>query len=94
MKFMRVTKTQNLRTNKERKNKMYFKIFTCVNFDLSAIIPCPYKVTGEEEWVIEKAMYHLMIKHGNEDTPLLKEDIKASLKDAVFPVDPPPSGTV
>lgn len=60
------------------------KKFICLKFMTSSTDG--YNVTGEEDWVIEQAVNHLVHEHGNEDTPQLRVDVKASL------IDPPPGG--
>jgi len=60
---------------------MALKTYTCANFPAGSA-SCPYTETGEEDWVIEQAVDHLMAEHGSEDNPQLREDIKASLVDA------------
>jgi hypothetical protein len=60
------------------------KQFICSNY-ISASTD-GYEASGEEFWVIEQAVDHLMHEHGNEDSPELREEVKASL------VDVPPNG--
>ena len=40
-----------------------------------------FTVIGEEDWVIEQAVDHLIYEHSNEDTPQLRAEVKASLID-------------
>ncbi len=55
------------------------KQFICANFITSSLDA--FTITGEEDWVIEQAVDHLMHEHGSEGSPQLREDIKASLID-------------
>ena len=55
------------------------KKFVCQNF---VTVPCAYVNTGNEDEVVNQATDHVVKEHGYEDTPQLREDIRASLVDA------------
>lgn len=64
---------------------MALKLYACANFPpLAMAPPCSYKVTDEQDSVINTAADHLAHEHSMEDTPQLRQDISNSL------VDPPP----
>jgi predicted small metal-binding protein len=42
---------------------------------------CSLSISGTEEEVIPIAVYHAVTVHGHEDTPELREQIKAMLED-------------
>jgi len=44
---------------------------------------CDLAMAGSEEHVLNAAVVHAVTAHGHEDTPELREQIRASLKEAV-----------
>ncbi|MGX7761884.1 DUF1059 domain-containing protein [Streptomyces angustmyceticus] len=44
---------------------------------------CTLVITGEEEEVVRAATEHAVSVHGHQDSPELREQIRASLKDEV-----------
>lgn len=44
-------------------------------------IGCTLKISGNEKEVIKAAVRHAVEEHGHQDTPELKRQIKALLKD-------------
>ncbi len=61
--------------------KIDTKLFACEYFNKFSINVCPYTISGDREWVIKKAIEHLINKHGSEDSPDLREEIHNSLID-------------
>ena len=59
--------------------KTDLKLFSCEYFSKFSINVCPYTITGDTDWVIEKAKNHLINTHGCEDGEDLKEEILNSL---------------
>jgi predicted small metal-binding protein len=49
--------------------------------DTPNIVGCTLAISGEEEEVVRAAAEHAASVHGEEDTPELREQIRASLKD-------------
>ena len=45
-------------------------------------INCTLTIAGEEEEVLDAAVMHAVAKHGHENTPELREEIRAGLVDA------------
>jgi len=45
-------------------------------------INCTLTIAGEEEEVLDAAVMHAVDKHGHEDTPELREQVRAGLVDA------------
>ena len=45
-------------------------------------INCTLTIAGEEEEVLDAAVMHAVDKHGHENTPELREEIRAALVDA------------
>jgi predicted small metal-binding protein len=45
-------------------------------------INCTLTIAGEEDEVLDAAAAHAVAKHGHEDTPELRETIRASLEPA------------
>jgi predicted small metal-binding protein len=45
-------------------------------------INCTLTIAGEEEEVLDAAVMHAVDKHGHENTPELREQIRAGLVDA------------
>jgi predicted small metal-binding protein len=45
-------------------------------------INCTLTIAGEEEEVLDAAVMHAVAKHGHENTPELREQIRAGLVDA------------
>jgi putative lipoic acid-binding regulatory protein len=43
---------------------------------------CTLAISGEPQEVIEAQLLHVVHAHGQEDSPQLREQIRASLKDA------------
>jgi predicted small metal-binding protein len=43
---------------------------------------CTLAISGEEEEVIEAQLLHVVEAHGQHESPQLREQIRASLKDA------------
>ena len=54
------------------------KKFTCANFQPNP--SCQFTSEGPEDEVVEIAADHLIELHEYEDTPKLREDIRASLE--------------
>jgi predicted small metal-binding protein len=44
---------------------------------------CDIAMSGSEEHLLEAAVNHAVTAHGHEDTPELREQMRASLKDEV-----------
>jgi predicted small metal-binding protein len=44
---------------------------------------CSLTISGTEEEVVEAATQHAVTAHGHADTPELREELRASLKDEV-----------
>ncbi len=49
--------------------------------DMPSVANCSLTITGEENEVVRAAALHAADVHGHEDTPELREQIRASLKD-------------
>ena len=45
-------------------------------------INCTLTIAGEAEEVLDAAMAHAVAKHGHEDTPELREQLRGALVDA------------
>ena len=60
---------------------MESKLFSCEYFNKFVINVCPYTITGEKSWVMEKAKEHLVNKHGCEEDEDLMDEISESLID-------------
>jgi predicted small metal-binding protein len=45
-------------------------------------INCTLTIAGEEEEVLDAAVMHAVAKHGHENTPELREQVRAGLVDA------------
>jgi predicted small metal-binding protein len=45
-------------------------------------INCTLTIAGEPEEVLDAAMAHAVAKHGHEDTPELREQLRGALVDA------------
>jgi hypothetical protein len=45
-------------------------------------IGCTLTIAGVEDHVLDAAMAHAVAKHGHQDTPELRELLRASLEDA------------
>ena len=43
---------------------------------------CTLAISGEEDEVIEAQLLHVVEAHGQQDSPQLREQIRAALKDA------------
>jgi predicted small metal-binding protein len=56
---------------------METKKFICKNFQPNP--SCDYEIEGPEDEVVENAANHLIFNHHYEDTPKLRDDIRASL---------------
>jgi predicted small metal-binding protein len=59
------------------------KKFICANFIPQSDNPCGFEVQGEEDFVIQAAVDHVVEEHEWIDSPQLREDIKNSLVDVV-----------
>lgn len=55
-------------------------------------IGCTLVIAGEEEEVVRAASEHAASAHGDADTPELREQIRASLKDEIVPGVAPSAG--
>ncbi|MFE3325244.1 DUF1059 domain-containing protein [Streptomyces sp. NPDC059176] len=55
------------------------KVADCRNSP--SVMNCSLTISGEEEEVIRAATEHAVSVHGHEDTPELREQIRASLQD-------------
>lgn len=55
------------------------KIMDCRWFP--ADIPCEFAVSGNEEEVLDLAVQHAVDSHGYRDTPALREQLRAMLRD-------------
>jgi predicted small metal-binding protein len=44
-------------------------------------IGCTLTIAGQEEEVLDAATAHAVAKHGHEDTPELREELRSSLQD-------------
>ena len=44
-------------------------------------IGCTLTIAGQEEEVLDAATMHAVAKHGHEDTPELREELRAGLQD-------------
>jgi predicted small metal-binding protein len=49
--------------------------------DMPNEVGCTLMISGEEEEVVRAAAEHAVSVHGHEDTPELREMVRASLKD-------------
>lgn len=45
-------------------------------------INCTLTIAGREDEVLDAAVAHAVAKHGHEDTPQLREELRAGLVDA------------
>jgi predicted small metal-binding protein len=45
-------------------------------------IGCTLTIAGQEEEVLDAAVAHAVAKHGHEDTPELRDALRADLQDA------------
>jgi predicted small metal-binding protein len=45
-------------------------------------INCTLTIAGEEDEVLDAATAHAVAKHGHEDTPELREQLRGGLRDA------------
>ncbi|WP_035841110.1 DUF1059 domain-containing protein [Kitasatospora azatica] len=55
------------------------KVADCREFP--SVMNCSLAITGEEEEVVRAATEHAVSVHGHEDTPELRQQVRASLKD-------------
>jgi predicted small metal-binding protein len=55
------------------------KIMDCRWFP--ADIPCEFAVAGSEEEVLDRSVEHAVESHGYRDTPALREQLRAMLRD-------------
>ena len=53
--------------------------------DTPSISGCTLTISGEEEEVVRAASEHAISVHGHADTPELREEVRATLKDEVVP---------
>ena len=44
---------------------------------------CDLTMSGSEEHLVEAAAIHAITAHGHDDTPELREEVRASMKDEV-----------
>lgn len=42
---------------------------------------CSLTISGAEDEVLEVAVYHAVLAHGHKDTPELRDQLRAALKD-------------
>lgn len=49
--------------------------------DMPSVNNCTLVISGSEEEVVKVATRHAIEEHGHEDTPALREEIRAGLKD-------------
>ena len=49
--------------------------------EMPSEVGCTLTISGEEEEVVEAATAHAVAVHGHDDTPELRERIRAGLKD-------------
>ncbi|HEY7849799.1 MAG TPA: DUF1059 domain-containing protein [Ktedonobacterales bacterium] len=61
--------------------------------DTPSISGCTLTISGEEEEVVRAASEHAISVHGHEDTPALRDEVRATLKDEVVPSAAPTSFT-
>lgn len=54
------------------------KMFDCRNWPG----PCTLAISGEEDEVLQAQLLHVVQVHGQQDTPQVREQIRASLNDA------------
>lgn len=54
------------------------KMFDCRNWPG----PCTLAISGEEDDVLQAQLLHVVQAHGQQDTPQVREQIRASLSDA------------
>ena len=55
------------------------KVFDCRNYPSEH--NCSVAISGTEEEVLDEAIYHAMTKHGKQDNPHLREQLRAMLED-------------
>ncbi len=53
--------------------------------DTPNIVGCTLTISGEEEEVVRAATEHAVSVHGEHDSPELRAEIRASLKDELVP---------
>lgn len=51
--------------------------------DTPSVSGCTLYISGEEDEVLEAAVAHVISVHGHTDSPELRDEVKASLKDPV-----------
>jgi predicted small metal-binding protein len=51
--------------------------------DTPSVMNCTLTISGEEDEVVRAAAEHAASVHGHEDTPELRAEIRATLKDEV-----------
>jgi predicted small metal-binding protein len=51
--------------------------------DTPSVMNCTLMISGEEDEVVRAAAEHAASVHGHEDTPELRAEIRATLKDEV-----------
>lgn len=56
--------------------------------DTPSVSGCTLTISGEEEEVVRAASEHAISVHGHADTPELREEVRATLKDEVVPSQP------
>lgn len=53
--------------------------------DMPNTVGCSLTISGEEEEVVRAAAEHAISVHGDADTPALRDEIRANLKDELIP---------
>lgn len=53
--------------------------------DTPSVMGCTLTISGEEEEVVRAASEHAISVHGHADTPELRDEVRASLKDELVP---------
>ncbi|MGW4158654.1 DUF1059 domain-containing protein [Streptomyces sp. NPDC004788] len=51
--------------------------------DFPSVSNCTMYMSGEEDELLKAALQHVISVHGHTDSPQLREDVKASMKDPV-----------
>jgi predicted small metal-binding protein len=53
--------------------------------DMPNTVGCTLMISGEEDEVVRAAAEHAVSVHGEVDTPAMRDEIRASLKDELIP---------
>jgi predicted small metal-binding protein len=53
--------------------------------DTPSVVGCTLMISGEEEEVVRAASEHAISVHSHADTPELREQVRATLKDELVP---------